>query len=54
MTNDKRTKNMVDATNDVSGIQNYKKLIIELINNISDIWLLKQIYRCIKNVIEEG
>ena len=32
----------------------YREKITEMIDNIEDIWILKQIYRCILNIIKEG
>lgn len=34
--------------------EEYKKLIIDLVNSINDTWILKQIYRCIKSITREG
>lgn len=31
----------------------YKELIVDMVSNISDKWVLEQIYRCIKNMIKE-
>lgn len=32
---------------------NYKGMIIEMVHNISDRWILEQIYRCVKNMTKE-
>ena len=29
----------------------YRKMIIEMVSNIDDAWILEQIHRCIKNII---
>ncbi len=31
----------------------YKKKIIEIVERIEDVWILKQIYRCINNLLKE-
>ena len=33
---------------------NYGELIVEMVRQISDRWILEQIYRCIKNITKEG
>ena len=33
--------------------EDYKKKIIETIEGIEDVWILEQIYRCIKSIIKE-
>lgn len=34
-------------------LPNYSELIIEMIHNTSDIWILEQIYRYTKNMTKE-
>lgn len=34
-------------------VVDYKREIIKVIQEISDYWILKQIYRCIKNITKE-
>lgn len=40
--------------NEERGVIDYRELIIGMVYNIRDIWILKQIYRCIKNITKEG
>lgn len=32
----------------------YGEMIIEMIHNIDDVWILEQIYNCIVNITKEG
>lgn len=32
----------------------YRELIIEMIHNINDVWILEQIYKGIVNITKEG
>lgn len=32
----------------------YKEKIIEMVTKIEDVWVLRQILRCIKNITKEG
>lgn len=36
------------------GNEYYKRKIIEMVDGISDVWILKQIFRCIVNITKEG
>lgn len=53
---DERKDNVLEMTNEEyrGNSQDYGKLIIEMVHNISDRWILLQIYRCIKNITKEG
>lgn len=48
----KDPKEKVDVRYQADDLE-YKELIIEMVHNISDIWVLKQIYRCINNITKE-
>lgn len=43
----------IETPEELIGQPDYEKLIIEMVHNISDIWIKEQIYRCIKNMIKE-
>lgn len=53
---DERKNGVWEMTNEEYRVSSpaYGELIIEMVHNISDRWILEQIYRCIKNITKEG
>ena len=51
-----REDDVLEMTNEEYRVSStdYVELIIEMVHNISDRWILEQIYRCIKNITKEG
>ena len=39
---------------DMKEAKDYKELIIEIVTNTKDMWILEQIYRYAKNMTKEG
>lgn len=53
---DERKDDVLEMTNEEYKVSSpdYGELIIDMVHNISDRWILLQIYRCIKNITKEG
>lgn len=54
MEEDTKVKNAENTIDCYITSPDYGELIIEMVQNIDDSWILKQIYRYIKNITKAG